>query len=299
MYGNAIFPPAALDYAKTLRALLSFPPHLASLDAAHWRRLHAVCWAAVLGDDIPPEADGADGEVGEDEEDELMDTDEPSGTAATSKGYGQRVIITQSMTELLSLLPILLASPTAPLLPPFPNSNTVIPPPASLGYTTLIKVHRFLQQHPAETSSHLAVLKCTNIVLGELELNSRDEVIAAGFKLLGPLVTLWGTKSKAVREELLIAFRLMLPFLAQAPESARNESGFANTIDELFDHLRKEADNRWGVMPIEWHALSFGDSARSGTQVSARDPFSLPGLQVRSSRILFLSRLELIIAGRQ
>ncbi len=101
-----------------------------------------------------------------------MDTDEPSGTATTGKGRFQRATMTQSMTELLSLIPILLASPTAPLLPPFPDSNTVIPPPASLGYATLIKVHRFLQQHPAETSSHLAVLKCANIVLAELELNS-------------------------------------------------------------------------------------------------------------------------------
>ncbi len=41
------------------------------------------------------------------------------GNGYNWKGRFQRATMTQSMTELLSLIPILLASPTAPLLPPF------------------------------------------------------------------------------------------------------------------------------------------------------------------------------------
>ncbi len=107
------------------------------------------------------------------------------------------------------------------------------------------------------------MLKCANIVLAELELNSGRGHLR-GIQVARSARSLWGTKSKAVREELLITFRLVLPFLTQAPESLRSESGYANTVDELFDHLRKEADNRWGLMPIEWHTLSFRHSARDG-----------------------------------
>lgn len=274
VHGRTIFAPAALDYSKALRALLSFPPHLANLGPGLWRRLHGICWAAVLGDPVPLEAEDGDEENEHEDEDELMEEDE----TGHGSGRGAAGTVTQVMTELLSLIPILLGSSIAPILAPFPTKSTPVPPPPSLGYTTLLKACRFLSQYPSETSAHLAVLKSITIVFGELELNSREEVIQAGYKLLQPLVALWGTKNKPLREQLLIALRLILPFLAQTPEDAKASDSFLRSIDQLFGHLERETDNRWGITPIDSQVVSFLGVA--ATQPSSPTAFRIPGMQV-------------------
>jgi ataxia telangiectasia mutated family protein len=279
VHGSSIFDPAALDYAKALRCLLSYPPHLECLTPELWKQLLGICWAAVLGDEISVESEWQDEvdelrEHGESGSATPMDIDGAMAGGGSGPSRG-RSTISQSTTELVTLIPILLASPGAPILPPFPTSASPLPPPPSLGMSLLLKSHRFLTQYTSETSGHLSILQSLNLVLAEMELNSRNEFVAAGIKLVGPLVGLWGTRSKPLREQVVIALRTILPFITHEMMDQDAHRGVLDAVGKLSDALPKEAALRWGIEPLDLHVLRLRQTAEDSNQ-----PFSLCGVSV-------------------
>jgi len=247
VYSSSIFPPAALDYAKALRSLLSYPPHLENLDQNSWRILTGVCWAAILGDGVLVE-DGW--EEGMDEKDDSPPTAMATQAAATlAKG---RSTTTQATNELALLIPILLSSSAAPLIPPLPIAGSIYQYEPSLGLNILLKVQRFFYQHPSEISSHLPILRSMNIVFAALELNARHDFIVGSLKLLPHLVGLWTMRNKQVREQVLIALRMILPFLTHKAGLEKDKTGVVRTsLERLFEIMPKEAVSRWGLEPLE------------------------------------------------
>ncbi|KAK6906072.1 hypothetical protein I203_100054 [Kwoniella mangroviensis CBS 8507] len=272
VFSNQIFPPAALDYTKALRTLLSYPPHLESLDQTSWKILMNICWSAVLGDEVViDDTAWEDGESVEDEEEVNggMDIDGYSTQVGSSRRSG-RSTISQINTELLTLVPILLSSSTAPLVPPLPSKDNLSASIERPGYTLLLKIHRFLNQYFTETSAHLSVFRSLNILLTELELNCRDDTLSAGLKLLPQLVSLWGTRNKALREQVLIAIRILLPFVTHKTlVESKHATGVRDTLEKLMDGLSRETINKWGIDALDIGVLRLKSSG------SKRGPFEL------------------------
>ncbi|WVQ93187.1 hypothetical protein IAU59_000251 [Kwoniella sp. CBS 9459] len=258
VFSSQIFPPTALDYAKALRCLLSYPPHLENLDQLRWKTLMGICWASVLGDGVTINEDWEDGEDVDQDQEDKMDLDDYAGTQAgpSTRGAG-RATISQINNELISLIPILLSSSSAPLLPPLPTKDVEITsPPERVGHSILLKVHRFFQKYPSETSAHLPVLRSLNLLLAELELNCRDDFLSAGLKLLSHLVALWGTRNKTLREQIVIALRMLFPFVTHKNlVDSKNAVGVAETLERLMDHLPRETTTKWGVEPLDLNII--------------------------------------------
>ena len=248
VYGSSIFQPAALDYTKALRTLLSYPPHLASLDAQSWKILVAICWAALLRDDASIE-EGWQDELDNDDAMDVDDIEAPGTTQSTAK---RKSIVSQANIEMASLIPTLLASPAAPLLPSIPGAEDPYQLESSIGYTTLLKIQRFFAQYSTESSAHLPVLRSLNIVLAELELNCQKEFTQAGFRLLPHLVNLWTTRDKVMREQVVIALDRVLPSLEQILDK-QDEAGndVQDNLRRTLDHINKETSVRWGLQPID------------------------------------------------
>lgn len=264
VHSSGIYEPAVRDYAKALRTLLSYPPHLESIDEPLWKRLMSIIWAGALGDKISQDDqwqdDGHDELEGDNEDvdmDEKPAIDAKPGLGAHGRG---RAGITNTQSELLLLLPILLSSPSAPILPAFPDKDAPQESPTSVGYFIILKIVRFLEMHSSETSAHLSVLRGCNLVLSELELNSRDEFVNAGTKLLPHLQALWLVKSKPLREQVVIALRMLHPFITHFSVAQSMKDVVQEQYGKLVDSLGKEVGLRWGIAPLDLSTLSLGQS---------------------------------------
>ena len=258
VYTGQLFAHAAIDYAKAIRSLLSYPPHLNELDPNTWRILISVCWSAVLGDEV-----SVDGEF----EDDPADYDDspvvPLPTQAPASLAKGRTNVTQATNELAQLIPLLLSSTAAPITPPLPVVGTAYRYEQSLALTMLYKASKFFAQNSSETTSHLALARSTNYLLSALELNCRGDFIAAGIRLLPHLVDLWPTRNKAIREQILIALRTMLPFLVHKTALEKDRLGvIRNSLDRLMDASPKESTARWGFEPIDLNTVRLQAQAR-------------------------------------
>lgn len=269
VYSSTIFSPAALDYAKALRSLLSYPPHLENLDQNSWKILTGVCWSAILGDAVSVD-DGWD--EGIEEEEHSPPTAMPT-QVATSLAKG-RLTVTQATNEFALLIPILLSSSAAPLIPPLPVTGGAYIYEPSLGLNILFKAQRFFAQHPGETSSHLPILRSMNIVLAALELNARQDFIAGSLKLLPHLVGLWTMRNKQVREQVLIGLRMMLPFVTRKVALEKDKTGVIRTsLERLYEVLPKEAVSRWGLEPLEIGVIRLRSQKRGNEDKRGLCPF--------------------------
>ncbi len=203
IYRGNFLAPLALDYIKALKILILRPEHLDHLDESSWATLMNMCWNAAL--QLPLDS-GKDGWGYED--DVPMDLDELESSSASTPYLSLETI------ELLSLVPILLSSDAAPLLP-FPirfatNANTELLHRA--GVPILRKMTIFLERYPTETSAHRSVLVGLNLLLAQLELNYTTQMRQVGAKLVPNLVSLWaGTKSMDTREQILLALCTLFP----------------------------------------------------------------------------------------
>jgi ataxia telangiectasia mutated family protein len=285
VFASTIFPPAALDYAKALRSVLSYPPHLENLDQQGWKILMGICWAAVLGDPVT-----VDDEWQEDNESESVNQGKGFNDISTQNPLSSRTTstVSQSTTELVSLIPILLSSTAAPLISPLPPVGPGWISETSLGHSILLKIHRFFLLHPTETSAHLPILRSMNIVLTELELNCRADFVSAGIKLFPQLVEFWGTRDRGLREQVLIALKTLLPYLTHKVAAEKDKAGvIREAMNSLMEALPREASSRSGIRPLDFGVLRLKEYVRNvkaGTS-DCWQPFESITMSVRSFAI--------------
>ncbi|ORX39340.1 hypothetical protein BD324DRAFT_619326 [Kockovaella imperatae] len=258
VHASRIFKPASLDYAKALRCLLRYPPHLANLDETGWRLLMSICWSDVLGDTVTLE-DEWDETSRLEEEDIGDEIDSKDGLVG--HGSGGIAKVQASSVELATLIPTLMSSPAAPLIPALPAANDLVyHHQASLGYRICEKIHRFLSQRRTNESVELNILRSLNMILETLELNCRHDFVMAGRILLPQLAGLWETGSRAIREQALIALRFFLNFCESTTGGASDEhwitdSSFLPLYQVIVDHLPREAGARWGIGVLDLHSI--------------------------------------------
>ncbi|KAJ9107053.1 hypothetical protein QFC19_002922 [Naganishia cerealis] len=316
----------SMDYIKALKIVVSFAPHLEHLDSASWQHLMSICWDAALGEHLQHnkadwDEDDLDDDVSkesrelEEEEEEEDDSDDnrdvdmtsvngtarkrklPSTASSLTSRHGSRQPITPKVlplsteiTELLSIVPILLAVPNAPILPPpqLPESDYLSDKALPrVAIRILHRVLRFLEERPAETAAHRPVLMTLNMVLGELELNAVQEMIDKAPKILSLLVPLWNTKLK---DQLVISLRIILPFLSstrfeydKVPEEKRISREVFNDLMQLRDSVSRTTPGRKTmVLDMTYLALRYNTGHEESTKAKLALPLQTPLMSATS-----------------
>lgn len=320
----------SMDYIKALKTIVSYTPHLEHLGSASWESLMSICWDAALGQRI--EYDKAEWTTGDLEEDSVRGSDneeeeEEDVMATLSTGTQKRKFtstmssITQrgksgrdgdvlplstEVTELLGIVPVLLAVPNAPILPPpqLPESDHDTDKPLPrVGIRILRKTIKFLRDRPAETTAHRSVLATLNILLGELELNAVQVMIETAPTLLSLLVPLWHTKLK---DQVVLALRIILPFLSSSPFVCEREPEEKKISREVFSDLlalrdaisRSNPGKRSHILDLSFLSLKIALPSGSRSERNAPSPMHTPLVSAMSdipdTMIMTWATLELM-----
>ena len=290
---GALFQPVALDYAKTLRAILSYQPHLEHLDNAQWVEIASVAFAVVLGDDLNTSLDDEESSDEESEADvssSLSEGDrnpskkrrrqESIGAGPSKKARTSPRSVSLEQIEFVSVIAILLKSPYAPLV----SKETPI-----VGRRILTRFGRFFQLYTTDTSAHVDAIFSLNITLQQLALNARHDVSEFGVSTWDSLLALWTTKNRQVKEGVLAVLVTLLPYVS--------------TTDIPFDHPEKlgkllklllsERESRWGFDPLSLDSIRLSVENISSNETFVARTFR-HGFNFDSSQALAWVTLELI-----
>jgi len=271
-----LFLPVALDYAKAIRCVLDYPPHLEHIDDEMWVRLAEMCLNVVLGDPLRKRlADEVEVETeeveitrtdlspegGEDEDDLITSAEtkkrrrrEESGTPEPSKSTRSTVPRSQpgpvsvEQIEFGSLLAVLTSSSPPFLAVEYPD----------LGSAMLNRLLRFLRLYPADTSLHSDFIVVLSATLSHLALNMRDAITRFAQGSWGALLGMWGTKNKKMKENLIVVLRTLFPFYTtRYPEAGLSPLDFSyvDGVSRLWHLLDGEAESRWGVDSLSLDSL--------------------------------------------
>jgi ataxia telangiectasia mutated family protein len=272
-----LFLPVALDYAKAIRCVLDYPPHLEHIDDEMWVKLAEMCLNVVLGDslrkrlvqededeieetmrmDLSPEGgdDGDDGDSVTSHETKKRRRREESGTPEPStmpRGVVPRTQprpVSVEQIEFVSLLSLLLTSSSAPFLATeYPN----------LGPAMLNRLLRFLRLYPSDTSLHPDFIVILSATLSHLALNERDAVTRFTQRSWDALLGMWGTKNKTMKENLIIVLRTLFPFYTtRYPEAGPSllDFSYVDGVSRLWNLLDGEAESRWGADGLSLDSL--------------------------------------------
>jgi ataxia telangiectasia mutated family protein len=265
--------PVALDYAKALRCLVTYTPHLEHMEDETWVEMVELAFNVIMNDLITTRfvQDVEDGSAGADDlelylEDDPMEDDNEvppltrkrarrnsagtpvpsssktkSQSGRDSKAPARQVPVSLEQVEFMSLLSVLFRSPSSPLLSP-----DFLFLPSSI----LLRLQRFLDIYPPDTSLQHDYLLALSSTLSTLSLNKKYLVEKFARSSWDGLVRLWGTKNKRMKEGVIVVLRILFPFVASVSGLAdANGPPFdcAESIGRLWYLLNGEAESRWGV----------------------------------------------------
>lgn len=268
-----------LDYAKAIKCLVSFAPHLEHLDDAKWVEIVEKSFNIILDDPIHSTfaadeeqsmMDDADSDICmEDEEmsDAQVSEDHstttrkrtrkeqnyrPGGSPTKPQARQRQINITSvslEQVEFASILSIMISSPVAPIL------STQYP---GLASGILVRLERFIERYPTDSSLLHDFLSILSSTLQHIALNKKYEVVRFARSTWSKLVGLWGTKDKRMKEGLIVVLRSLFPY-THCPVYMEGIKlppfNCAEEIGELRNVLDDEAESRWGVDGLSLDAL--------------------------------------------
>lgn len=253
VHGSQLLAPVALDYIKALRAVCSYTPHLEHLmaDEQHWMRMLSLAFAILLDDDLKKDLTDEDFDMSEAEDNMLASSDEGSASKKRKMrdGAGKRFPRT-GLQKTASPEQIEIIALIATLLQPT-GANLVSSRHPRLPSAICRRLLRFFRHYPTETSAHLDAVGAVQAILGHVALNKREETITFGSELWNHLLQLWPTKSRPLKERILIVLKTLLPFINHT--SSRLDR--ADAIGKLLRLLRMDHDARWGFEELSLEAL--------------------------------------------
>ncbi|GHJ83815.1 hypothetical protein NliqN6_0217 [Naganishia liquefaciens] len=319
----------AMDYIKALKMIMSYPPHLEHLGQGSWECLMSICWDAALGQRVEYSKEEWTGDLEPESSTEASESEEEQEFATPSVGTQKRKYastmmctldrtrrseragprLTTETTELISIIPILLSTPNAPILPPphLPEEDRESDQPfARAGIRILRRTIKFLRAQPAETAAHRSILSALTIVLAELEVNAVQVMIEFAHKILALLLPLWHTKLK---DQVILALRIILPFLPISqficdaePEEKHIERAVFSDLLALRDAISRSAPGKRSHI-LELPYLSLGlvsDPASSAARpmqtplISATPDFTDPMIMSWATLELLADSLVLL-----
>jgi len=275
---DSVFGAVALDYSKALRSIVAFRPHLDHLNKNIWLHITTMAFNVVLKDPIDADLNGEANEMEVDQHtdvpSDMYDDDEEAGQPGPStpvkgkkrsransgptpilsprKSQTQRrrtvFSVTLEQVEFVSILRILLSTPTAPFLHP---SFSFLPA------AVLQRLQRFLERYPADSSLLRDYISILSAVLDHLSLNKKREVEQFALSTWEGLIGLWGTKDKNLKEGLLVVIRHLFHFITAPAVSEEKlpKYDWAQNIGSLWNLLDAEAESRWGADGLSLEAL--------------------------------------------
>ncbi|KAG8740555.1 Serine/threonine-protein kinase tel1 [Ceratobasidium sp. 414] len=261
VHNGAVFAPVALSYVKALRTIIGFRPHLDYLDPDTWSHLLALSFAVVLGDrlshrltleDLSDEADQNNPiHNGSDDEAEVAPSPSkkrrrimsPPAPLVSSSSSGSLKSVRLDQIEFVALIRALLAHP---------NASFMITSVPGASRAVLHSLQRYFVEYPAEGTAHQDAIWALNSALVHLELNRSRELVAFGAKLWSPLLDLWSTKVRPVKEGLVLAFTILMPLMMENHDPHFQKT---DSLARLNAALDGEPDNRSGLEGLSLDAL--------------------------------------------
>jgi ataxia telangiectasia mutated family protein len=256
----------SLDYAKAIRTLLAWTPHLDHLDEAMWLSLVQLSINVVLDEHPRNQMDGEDGIAEEEgsvneEEEVLSELGSPrkrrftSSTPAPEAKPFRRVlsqphrVVSQEQTEFMSILVLLFQSANAPLL----SAEHAYLPNAI--YARLL---RFLRMYPSDSSLHHGFLGVLNALLSKLALNAKAATTKFATEAWDYILTMWHSKTKGNRESLLGVLLVLLPYY-KSPRGEDYDFATINSgVGKLAAVFEEQLDSRKGVDSLDLDTLRLG-----------------------------------------
>lgn len=284
-----LFEPVALDYLRALRALVEYRPHLEHLETKQWTQAVALLFSGALGDNIRSyelvEGDhndsgdtngrNQDDEQHEDDDvevDELVDSESEPGPSSRSRNRPTPAARKRKASALRQTGAAASASASSSSRGVTPNlyrsaSQDVIEimgcietffrssssPFMEFVDILLAKFTRFLRAYPSETSAHLPALRALNLLVDAVFFNAKVSLERSAVELWPHLLMLWTTKNILVKEQLVMLFTSLQPFLVY-----RSGMSYANLVQDLYHQILVEPDNRWGVENLDLYVVEFG-----------------------------------------
>ncbi|PWN51878.1 hypothetical protein IE53DRAFT_31757 [Violaceomyces palustris] len=254
-FQGSLFRPVALDYLKSLRTLLQHRPHVSHIDPDDWASCVSTCFNITLGDDLSTELESENASFRSRQH--SGDNDEDCDPLPLEPVNAARRQLSLQDTEQMICLEHLVSSPSAPLLGD-----------EKYGLKVLIKYGRFLEDYPHESSCHLPALTGICALLRELELNERSASTRFCLRFWPSLVGLWSTKNRALKEQLIIAFKIALPLVSSSLPLAYGQGNPASLVGNSIPHLEVldclsslhrlvlcEPSYRWGLSNLSLKSL--------------------------------------------
>ncbi|CAE7216508.1 unnamed protein product [Rhizoctonia solani] len=256
IHNGTVFLPVALSYVKALRAIAEFRPHMDHLDSDTWSHLMAISFAAVLGtrlshslslEDLSGTADSnVDGESGDEAETIVSPRRKRQRIMSPPVSASSAVHLKSArldQIEFVALIRALLAHPNASFM-----MTSISGAPSAI----LSSFSQYFFRYPSEGTAHQDAIWALNSALISLELNRSQEVIKFGAQLWFPLLDLWATKTRAIKEGLVLTFNLLMPLMV---ESDNTQFPKADAIARLSAALDGEPSSRSGLEGLSLDTL--------------------------------------------
>lgn len=247
VHNGKLLEPVALDYAKTLRTILTYQPHLDHLDQMRMKNVLHFSFSTILRDRLITDGtfdddDNEEQETGSD----ALDEEEPelsSNASATprKRRRAESVHTTTSHTTRgadnlaqrpLSLEQIELAAVVRALLSgssAFYISSESAEAPRNI----LRRFKRFFLRYPSDSSAHYDMVAALNSILSNLALNTIREVSSIGQEIWNSLLESWNSRNRAVKEGLVLSFRRLLPYITHDNESICTSPERLESLDKV------------------------------------------------------------------
>lgn len=283
-----IIKPLASEYSDTLYVVLSYPPHLDHLTAESWNEILVLAFSGALGDPIPRPLVWTEDDNPSTYLDESSESDDAESAPMSSSRKRTRAASAQMASfpasagtlsaalsteqiNLMGVVRLLIRSPHAPILQQVDVSEAEDSQsdPLILARILLSKFARFFRQWPKETSGHKNAVLALSALLTELEFNAREVLSEASVILIPQLLSLWkvSTKSKDMKESLLITLRVLFPFRLLVKDGPPLD--LDAVCKNLEDGVRPQKD--WKPLPLESLRLTLLDfDSRHGEAFCAR-----------------------------
>ncbi|KAI4520947.1 hypothetical protein K525DRAFT_239712 [Schizophyllum commune Loenen D] len=245
--------PVVLDFVKSLKILLSHPPHI------DWMELTSMAFNVVLeqplnqritAEDKDDAMDVDASSDAQDEEDDEEDEDEderatprkrsrppsshyPASRASPAvRGTVRLSNDTREKREWIGLLSVLVSTHRNPMF----HSSPLTP-------RVLGRISRILQSYTADSSIHHELLPALSCVLGRLCLSQSAAVKKFSMDSWDSLVSLWGPKAKPFREHLIAALTILLPYHVHAGK----KHDWGEGLERLYKVMEKEVGASKGL----------------------------------------------------
>lgn len=244
VYNGKLFGPIALDYAKALRDICSYPPHLDHLmsDDSQWIPILSFSFAVVLGDDLRTDIEDEPEGMSEAEVDSVLSSEDASSPRKRRRldisdrkrsKYIQPRTASPEQIEFVGIIATILKSTHIQLSSP---EHPI------LGRAVLNRLTRFFKLYPVETSAHIDAIVAVNAALDCLALNNKYAVMEFGVEMWDRLLALWSSKSKQMKDYVLISLKILFPYVTHADAQFDRADG----IGRLLRLLQTDHESRWG-----------------------------------------------------